>query len=133
MAQLSDEQRAEKFLHELDDNKLYCRATRRHRYPILLPPKPGKAIKLPKGFTFKPTPGRVGYIDVSLTCLICGRVCNVTTTPDNFLTHRIRRNYEDPVGYAAPKGTGKHLGGATALHELERRLNEGGLFGMPDA
>jgi hypothetical protein len=131
MEQLTDEQRADQFISGLDDNMLYCRARRRHRYPVVLPPKNGRPARLPKGFSFRPCPGQPGFLILEETCEICGRVCVTVTERDSFLTTRTRRRYEDPVGYKAPKGTGKHLGGQVAAHELERRLLEGGLFGMP--
>lgn len=126
----SDESLAERFIDQLDDNFLYCRARRRHRYPVILPRK-GKPFKPPKGFSFEPVPDMPGFLLVSETCEICGRVCKTVTDRYAFLTGQVRRKYEDPPGYTAPKGTGKFLGGA--VRELERRLGEGGLFGMPDA
>jgi hypothetical protein len=129
--ELSDEQRADKFLAELDDNMLYCRAMRRHRYPVLLPPKRGKRMNLPKGLSFEPIKGQPGFVLKTEVCEICGRSSVTTTTYDEFLTRRDKRKYEDPAGYAAPKGTGPALQGQVAAHELERRLAEGGLFGMP--
>lgn len=128
----SDESLAERFIEQLDDTFLYCRARRRHRYPVILP-KRGKPFKPPKGFSFEPIPSMPGFLLVSETCEICGRVCTTVTDRSAFLTGQVRRKYEDPAGYSAPKGTGKHLQGNVAARELERRLDEGGLFGMPDS
>ena len=128
----SDAELAERFLAELDDNFLYCRANRRHRYPVLLPPKKNRTIKLPKGLSFEPIPSMPGFVLKKETCEICGRVCETVTDRNAFLTGQVRRKYEDPPGYTAPKGTGEYLRGKVAAAELERRLDEGGLFGMPD-
>ena len=128
----SDEELAERFVKEADDSHVYCRATKRHRYPLLLPRK-GKSVKIPKGFSFEPVPGRAGVVEVTEVCEVCRRVRRTITSQHSFLTDRSRYRYEDPVGYAAPKGTGAALReGNLAARELERRLNEGGLFGMPE-
>lgn len=131
-ARESDAELAERFLNELDDSFLYCRANRRHRYPVLLPPRKGKAIRLPKGLDFGPIPDMPGFVLKRETCEICGRVCETVTDRNAFLTGQVKRRYEDPPGYTAPKGTGAYLKGSVAAVELERRLTEGGLFGMPD-
>lgn len=131
----SDEELADRFLDELDDNLLYCRATRRHRYPVLLPPgnkNRGKPFRLPRGLSFEPIPGEPGFVLKKETCEICGRTCETVTDRNAFLTGTVKRKYEDPAGYAAPRGTGEYLRGNVAAQELERRLSEGGLFGMPD-
>lgn len=128
----SDEELADRFLEELDDNFLYCRALRRHRYPVLLPPRKGKTIRLPKGLSFEPIAAMPGFVLKRETCEICGRVCETVTDRNAFLTGKVRRKYEDPPGYSAPRGTGPFLQGKVAAQELERRLDEGGLFGMPE-
>jgi hypothetical protein len=132
----SDAELAGRFIGQLDDAFLYCRARRRHRYPVLLPPKkngrPVKSVRLPKGFSFQPIPSKPGFLLVTETCEICGRVCQTVTDRNAFLTGQVKRTYQDPPGYTAPKGTGEHLRGKVAMAELERRLDEGGLFGMPD-
>jgi hypothetical protein len=131
-AEETDAELAERFLDQLDDNFLYCRAKRRHRYPVVLPPKRGKPIRMPKGFSFEPIHDMPGFLLVTEVCEICGRVCTTITERDSFLTTKTRRRYEDPAGYTAPKGTGQYLQGNVAAQELERRLIDGGLFGMPD-
>jgi hypothetical protein len=130
-SQLTDEQRAEQFIDDLDDNLLYCRAKRRHRYPVVLPPKPGRAFKPPKGFSFSPMHSRPGCYMIEETCEVCGRVCTTVSLPGGFRDRKAVKKYQDPIGYKAPKGTGKHLQGSVAWDELERRINESGLFGMP--
>lgn len=129
----SDEELAERFVEELDDNFLYCRGRRRHRYPVVIPRR-GRTVKLPKGFSFEPIDGQLGMIRTFETCEICGRTCVTVITRDDFLSGRkVSRKYEDPPGYSAPHGTGKALQqGNLATRELERRLIEGGLFGMPE-
>lgn len=128
----TDEELAGRFVRELDDNFLYCRALRRHRYPVLLPPKPGRTIRVPRGLSYEPVPGQPALVMEIKVCEICGRVCRAVTDRNAILTGMTRRTYEDPAGYAAPRGTGKYLQGKVAAYELERRLDEGGLFGMPE-
>ena len=129
----TDGELAERFLQELDDNMLYCRGTGRHRYPVILPPKRGKPLRTPKGFDFAPSEEHHGCFELRETCEICGRVCVSLTEPGGFRARRRILRYEDPAGYAAPKGTGKYVRNPAAGTELDRRLIEGGLFGMPGA
>lgn len=93
------------YLNSLDDDKLGCKAERKHRMPRL---KPGH---LPKDIDVRRRRG--GFYEIVGFCSECGILGTLTTGKSGILdgSERWEYDYTTVPGYLAPPGTGRSRSG----------------------
>jgi hypothetical protein len=107
------EQKLQRHLSELDDNKLACKAAGRH---VIMPLVPGTM----KDVTTRRAAG--GAFQIVRYCLNCGVPVEITTQKGGYIARRTRRRYDysQVPGYLAPKGAGASVG--VYQDEMNERL-----------
>jgi hypothetical protein len=93
----------QEWLYSTRDEIMACRG-QGHHWPKIIKIN---GSKLPRGVTVRPFEPQQGVIEISERCLDgCGKERRMITRPEGELELPARWTYNNPPGYAAPKGAG---------------------------